>query len=75
MNKKTLHKKWYFRLLKVIFFGSLMIILGGLAIISISEDDIPLAGFVWAGIVMIIYWLIKKIFYYILFREKILSLK
>jgi len=71
MNKKTFHKKWYFRLLQIIFlaFFIFFIFLGIWGIFY--EDDIPLAGFFWAGVVAVVYWFIKRISYYILFKEKI----
>jgi len=35
----------------------------------------PMVGFIWAGILAFIYWFIKKIFYYVAFDQKILSVK
>lgn len=78
MDKETFHKKWYYRLLQVLFWGTLipvsgtLIIVAILGIFGIGEDDIPIAGLFWASILIIIYWSAKKIFYYIMFKEKIL---
>ena len=60
MNKKTIHKKKYFQLFRLIFWVIfiLFIILGFLGIFY--EDDMPLVGFFWEGIIAIIYLLIKK---------------
>jgi hypothetical protein len=73
MDKETFHKKWYYRVLQVLFWGSLVSLSGGLIILGLSEDDIPAAGFFWAGIVIFTYWIIKKVFYYLMFGERILS--
>lgn len=75
MTKELFRKKPYYRLLQFIFWGSLFVFSGGLIIIGLSEDDIPAAGFFWAGIVAIVFWFIKRIFYYILFNESILPKK
>ena len=61
LDKKTDYKKGYFRLLQVLFLGFFIffIFIGVLGILY--EDDIPFAGFVWAGVVVLVYWAIKKI--------------
>ena len=64
MDKKTFHKKGYFRLLQVIFFGSLIAGSLFLIIAGIYGSDVEFAGFFWAGVVAIVYWLVKRIFYY-----------
>ena len=63
MDKKTFHKKWYFRLLQVVFWCTFIffIILGIWGIFY--EDDMPFVAFFYAGVVAIVYWIIKKIFY------------
>src|SRR3989344_5376296 len=71
MNKKTFHKKWYFRLLQVIYFGSLIAGSLFLIIASILGSDVEVAGFFWAGVLCLVYWLIKRVFYFLMFREKI----
>ena len=72
LNKETFHKKWYFLLLQLIFLGAFIffIILGIWGIFY--EDDIPVIGFFWAGVLAGAYWFIKRIFYYVLFGESIL---
>lgn len=73
MDKEAFHKKWYYRLLQILFWGSLITLSGGLIILGLSEDDIPAAGFFWAGVVIFIYWIAKKVFYHVMFGENILS--
>jgi|GEM_PF-3430888 len=75
MNKETFHKKWYYRLIQVLFWGTLIPILVTLAVISASEDDIPAAGFFWAGVIVFIYWIAKRILYRIMFGENIFPKK
>lgn len=75
MDKKTFHKKWYYQLLRVVFFGSLVFFSGSLIVIGLTEDDIPMAGFVWAGVVTLGYWLTKRFFYFVMFGEAILPRK
>ncbi len=60
MKKETFHNKWYFRLLQVIFlvFFIFFIIVGILGIFY--EDDMPLVGFFFAGLLAIVYWLIMR---------------
>ena len=70
MDRKT-HKKWYFRLLQVIYFGSLIAFSLFLIIAGILGSDVEIAGFFWAGVLILVYWLIKRVFYYFMFREKI----
>src|SRR3989344_8777313 len=71
MNKKTFQKKWYFILVQIVFFGSLISFSLFLIIAGILDSDVEIAGFFWAGVLIIIYWLIKRVFYYLMFREKI----
>ncbi|MDP4039715.1 MAG: hypothetical protein Q8P57_03995 [Candidatus Pacearchaeota archaeon] len=71
MKKETFRKKWYFRLLRVIFFGSLIPFSLFLIIAGWFESDVEIAGVFWAGVLCLIYWLIKRVFYYVMFKEKI----
>ena len=71
MNKKTFQKKWYYKLLQVIFFGSLIAFSLFLIIAGILDSDVEIAGFFWAGVLCLVYWLIKRVFYYLMFRENI----
>jgi hypothetical protein len=75
MDKKTFHKKWYFRLIQVIFWVSFiyLIYIGIWAILY--EDDMPFVGVIWIGVLIFVYWSIKKIFYYVMFRERIFGKK
>ena len=58
MDKKTLHKKWYFRLLQVIFLGFfIFFIIVCIRGIFYGEGE-PFVGFIFAGILAIVYWLI-----------------
>ena len=71
MKKETFQKKWYFKLLQIIFFGSLILFFLFLIIAGILGSDVEIAGFFWAGVLCLVYWLIKRVFYYLMFREKI----
>ena len=76
MNKEAFHKKWYYRPIQILYWGSLIIIdtflvlVAVLGIIGIGEDDIPIAGLFWAAAITLIYWLIKKIVYFVSFDVK-----
>src|SRR3989344_394960 len=71
MNKKTFQKKWYFILVQIVFFGSLISFSLFLIIAGILDSDVEIAGFFWAGVLCLVYWLIKRVFYLLMFREKI----
>jgi hypothetical protein len=71
LKKETFQKKWYFKLLQVIFFGSLILFSLFLIIAGILGSDVEIAGFFWAGVLFLVYWLIKRLFYYFMFREKV----
>lgn len=75
MNKKTFDKKWYFWLLQIIFWGSLILAMYPGIWAILYEDDMPFMGVIWIVVLVIVYWFIKKIFYYVLFGEKILPRK
>jgi hypothetical protein len=75
MTKEIFHKTWYYRLLQVLFWGSLLFFSISLILLGLFESDVEIAGFFWAGVLSSIYWIIKKIFYYILFADKILPRK
>jgi hypothetical protein len=75
MKKETFQKKWYYRLIQIIFWGSLIFLSGALIILGLYEDDIPAAGFFWAGVVVLAYWIAKRIFYHIIFGDRILPRK
>jgi len=70
MSKATFHKKWYYRLLQVLFWGSLVLVSTALIVLSWLGSDVQIAGVFWAGLLALVYWLIKKIFYYLMFKEK-----
>jgi hypothetical protein len=60
MDKKTLHRKWYFRLLQVIFLGFfIFFIIIGIRGIFYGEGE-PFVGFMFAGILAIVYWLTMR---------------
>lgn len=61
MKKEKPQNKWYFRLIQIIFLCLFIffIILGIWGIFY--EDDMPLIGFFWAGVLAVVYWLIKLI--------------
>src|SRR3989338_5740663 len=60
MDKKTLHKKWYYQLLQVIFLGFfIFFIIIGIQGIFYGEGE-PFVGFIFAGILAIVYWLIMR---------------
>lgn len=60
MDKKTLHKKWYFRLIQVIFLGVfIFFIIVGVRGIFYEEGE-PFVGFAFASILAIVYWLIMR---------------
>ena len=60
MDKNTLHKKWYFRLLQVIFLGFfIFFIIVCIRGIFYGEGE-PFVGFIFAGILAIVYWLIMR---------------
>ena len=60
MDKKTLHKKWYFRLLQVIFLGFFIFFITiGIRGIFYGEGE-PFVGFIFAGMLAIVYWLIMR---------------
>lgn len=71
MNKETFQKKWYYKLLQVAFFGSLMLFSLFLIIAGIFDSDVEIAGFFWAGILCLVYWLIKRVLYSVMFKERI----
>ena len=60
MKKETFNKKWYFRLLQVIFLGFfIFFIIVGIRGIFYGEGE-PFVGFIFAGILAIVYWLIMR---------------
>jgi len=72
LKKEAFHKKWYYRLLQIIFWGSLIFFSISLILLGYFESDVEVSGLFWAGVLAGVYWLIKRVFYYILFRENIL---
>ncbi len=75
MNKEVFHKKWYYRLLKVLFIGSYAVFAIALILLGYFESDVEISGIFWSGVLAIFYWLIKRLFYYIVFGEKIFPRK
>ncbi|MDO8508172.1 MAG: hypothetical protein Q7S27_00640 [Nanoarchaeota archaeon] len=60
MDKKAPHKKWYYRLLQIIFLGFfIFFIIVGILGIFYQEGE-PFVGFIFAGILVIVYWLIMR---------------
>lgn len=75
MTKSHFHKTWYFRLIQVLFWGSLLFFSIVLILLGIFESDVEIAGFFWSGVLALVYLLLKRILYYILFGESIFALK
>ena len=75
MNKQTFHKKWYFPILAVIFWGSLAfwMYIGLWAILY--EDDMPFIGVIWIVVFIFVYWLAKRMFYRVMFGERLLPFR
>jgi 4-hydroxybenzoate polyprenyltransferase len=63
MGNKIFNKKWYLRLLQIIFWCLFIffIVLGIWGLFY--EDDMPLVAFFYAGILAIAYGFIRKIFH------------
>jgi len=75
MDKKTFHKKWYYLLLQLLFFGSFIFLIWIGIWAILYEDDMPFVGVLWMGVVAFVYWLAKRILYRIMFGDKILPRK
>jgi len=75
MDKATFHKKWYYRLLQGLFWSSLIIASITLIALGWFASDVELAGVFWACLLALVYWFAKKIFYYLMFKERILPNK
>lgn len=71
MDKKIFQRKWYYRLLKVLFWGSYTVFSIALIFLGIFESDVEIAGFFWAAVLGFFYWFAKKVFYYVLFGDHI----
>ncbi len=72
MDKQTFHSKWYFRLLQVVFWGSLFCFSVTLILLGYFGSDVEISGFVLSAVLAFIYWLLKRMLYYILFAESML---
>jgi len=60
MKKEIFQKKWYFKLLQIIFLGFfIFFIIIGFRGIFYGEGE-PFVGFIFAGILAIVYWLIMR---------------
>lgn len=75
MTKETFHKTWYYRLLQVVFWGSLILFSVSLMLLGVFESDVEISGFFWSAVLAGIYWFTKRIFYYVMFGEKIFPRK
>lgn len=75
MDKETFHTKWYYRLLQVIFWGSFVFFSVSLILLGMFASDVEISGFVWSAVLAFVYWLIKRVVYYILFAERIMPLR
>jgi hypothetical protein len=72
MNKKQFQKKWYYPLLQFLFWGSMILLMIPPLWAIIYEDDLPFMGFIFLIVIAIVYWIIKRIFYRIIFGDRIL---
>ena len=75
MTKEAFHKTWQYRLLQVLFFGSYVAFSITLILMGIYGSDVEIAGFFWSVVLAVVYWLAKRVLYYILFAEKIVPRK
>lgn len=75
MTKNKFHKSWQYRLLRVAFFGSYAFFSIALILLGIFESDVEIAGFFWSGVLAIVYWIGKKLLYYVMFGERIIGRK
>lgn len=72
MDKEIFRKTWYYRLLQVLFWGSLVFFSLVLILLGFFESDVEVSGFFWAAVLAGVYWFLKRIFYYVAFGESIL---
>jgi len=75
MIKEQFKNKWYYLLILVLYWGSLLFICITLTLLGWYGGDVQIAGFVWSVGLFAIFWFIKKIFYYFMFRDNILPNK
>lgn len=75
MTKEKFHKTWQYRLLQVFFWGTLVLFSITLTLMGIFGSDVEIAGLVWSVVLAFVYWVAKRIFYYVMFNESILPKK
>ena len=64
MIKKTLNKKTIFRLIQIIFLLAFIFLLPLSIWAVLYEDDMPFIGFFWLGVLVVVYWVVRKVIYY-----------
>ena len=69
MDKMTFESKWYFQPLMALYWGSLAAGSIFLIVLGFIASDVEPAGFFWAGVLATFYWLLHRLFYFLMFRE------
>jgi hypothetical protein len=69
MDKTTFESKWYFRPLRALYWGSLVAGAIFLIVLGFVASDVEPAGIFWAGVLASFYWLLHRLFYFLMFRE------
>lgn len=69
MDKPTFEGKWYFRPLRALYWGALAAGAVFLIVLGFVASDVEPAGIFWAGVLAAFFWLLHRLFYFLLFRE------
>ncbi|HOI42897.1 MAG TPA: hypothetical protein PK523_08130 [Elusimicrobiales bacterium] len=69
MDRPAFENKPYFRPLRALYWGSLAAGSAFLIVLGFVASDVEPAGIFWAGVLASFYWLLHRLFYFILFRE------
>lgn len=69
MKKVEFESKWYYRWLQFFYWGSLVVFSIVLTLLGYFESDVEISGLFWSGVLVVLYLIVKKIFYYIFLNE------
>ena len=64
MTKQQFKKKWYYKPLLVSYWGSLALLCIVLILLGYFESDVEISGFVWSAILSLVFFVVKKLFYF-----------
>ena len=67
MKREEFESSKIYKVLKVLYISSLVFFCVALILLGYFESDVEISGIFWSGVLIFVYWLLKRVVYWIIF--------